>query len=140
MSAIGQQLDAGHQRSEQILGSFNTLSGTLGRMTDANEASTGLLRRMAEQESQAAEQVRQLFVRNQKQMTTMSVVSCSLAIVALTVAGYVAVSVSKLSGQQAAGNQYNTPASNPSPAETPVRMGTVRSGYARARYESTPTW
>ena len=48
---------------------------------------------MAEQESQAAEQVRQLFVRNQKQMTTMSVVSWSLAIVALTVAGYVAVSV-----------------------------------------------
>jgi len=111
MSAIGQQLDAGHQRSEQILGSFNSLAGTLDRMTDANEASTILLRRMAEQESQAADQVRQLFVRNQKQMTTMSVVSWSLALVALTVAGFVAMSISKLSVPTAV-----TPVAQPAPA------------------------
>ena len=114
MSAIGQQLDAGHQRSEQILGSFNSLTGTLDRMTDANEASTILLRRMAEQESQAAEQVRQLFVRNQKQMTTMSVVSWSLALVALTVAGFVAVSVSKMSNQSPV-----MQAAQPAPASSP---------------------
>jgi len=111
MSAIGQQLDAGHQRSEQILGSFNSLTGTLDRMSDANEASTILLRRMAEQESQAADQVRQLFVRNQKQMTTMSVVSWSLALVALTVAGFVAMSISKLSVPTAV-----TPVAQPAPA------------------------
>ncbi len=120
MSAIGQQLDAGHKRSEQILTSFHTLTGTLDRMTDNNEASTILLRRMAEQESQAAEQVRQLFVRNQKQMTTMSVVSWSLALVALTVAGFVAVSVSKMGTGPMP--QHMTPAVN-----TPIVPPSVNS-------------
>jgi hypothetical protein len=72
---------------------------------------------MAEQESQAAEQVRQLFVRNQKQMTTMSVVSWSLALVALTVAGYVAVSVSKMGGP---GSLAAAPAVLPAPVPAPV--------------------
>lgn len=107
MSAIGQQLDASHQRSEQILSSFTSLSGTLGKMSDANEASTGLLRRITEQESQAADQVKQLIMRNQKHMTTMSVVSWSLALVALTVASYVAVSVGQI-------------ATRPMPAATPA--------------------
>ena len=120
MSAIGQQLDAGHQRSEQILGSFNCLTSTLDRMTDANEASTILLRRMAEQESQAAEQVRQLFVRNQKQMTTMSIVSWSLALVALTVAGFVAVSLGKLSNQPQPPAAVQPAATTPTPAPAPT--------------------
>lgn len=108
MAAIGNQLDASQQNSEQMRDSFNTLGGTLGRMSASNEASTSLLRQIADQESKAADQVRQLFVRNQKHMTTMSVVSWSLAIVALTVAGYVAVSVSRL----APGPAEATPAAN----------------------------
>lgn len=120
MSAISQQLDAGHQRSEHILGSFNCLSGTLDRMTDANESSTILLRRMAEQESQAAEQVRQLFIRNQKQMTTMSIVSWSLALVALTVAGFVAVSLGKLSNQPAPQATVQPAATTPTPTPAPT--------------------
>ncbi|MEX2213869.1 MAG: hypothetical protein WD768_07065 [Phycisphaeraceae bacterium] len=122
MTAIGQQLDAGHQRSEQILSSFTALSGTLGRMSEATEMSTGLLQRIAQQESQAAEQVRQLFLRNQKQMTTMSVISWSLALVALTVAGYVAVSVGKIAGMSPAAVHSPTvsaPTAPQVPAATP---------------------
>ncbi len=124
MSAIGQQLDAGHQRSEQILGSFNSLTGTLDRMADANEAGTILLRRMAEQESQAAEQVRQLFIRNQKQMTTMSIVSWSLALVALTVASFVAVSVSKIGGQAPITNASQPAAPAPAQPSAPAIVPT----------------
>ena len=136
MTAIGQQLDAGHQRSEQILSSFTALSGTLGRMSEANETSTGLLQRIAQQESQAAEQVRQLFLRNQKQMTTMSVISWSLAIVALTVAGYVAVSVGKIAGLSP--SSVNTPTvNNPAPT-TPTTAAPAKSP-APVSSESDPT-
>ena len=124
MSAISQQLDAGHQRSEHILGSFNCLTSTLDRMTDASEASTILLRRMAEQESQAAEQVRQLFIRNQKQMTTMSIVSWSLALVALTVAGYVAISLGKLSNQPQAPAAVQPAVTAPTPVAAPTIVPT----------------
>ena len=100
MTAIGQQLDAGQQTSERMLENFTALGGTLNHMSASNEASTDLLRQIADQDSKAAEQVRELFVRNQKHMTTMSVVSWSLAIVALTVAGWVAVSITSMSPEQ----------------------------------------
>lgn len=116
MTAIGQQLDAGQQTSERMLDSFGALGGTLNQMSDSNEASADMLRRIAEQDSKAAEQVRELFLRNQKHMTTMSVVSWSLAIVALTVAGWVAVSITGLSPQ----NPDVTPVNNAPAPTNPV--------------------
>ena len=54
MTSVGKQLDSGNQRSEQMLHSFKGLNGTLDRMSESNEASTGLLQQIAEQESKAA--------------------------------------------------------------------------------------
>jgi hypothetical protein len=118
MTAVGKQLDAGHQRSEQMLNSFSSLSTTLDRMGESNEASTGLLRQIAEQESKASQQVRELFTRNQKHMTTMSVVSWSLALIALTVAGYVAVSVTRLASQPVANNAITNADNSPAQPQT----------------------
>ncbi len=112
MSAINQQLDASHQCSEQILTSFNTMSGTLTRMGEQNEAGRDLLKSIADQEGRAGEQMRDLFLKTQKHVTTMSIVSWSLAIVALTVAGFVAVSVSRMSNQPAQGIPAAEPARN----------------------------
>lgn len=119
MTAIGQQLDAGQQTSERMLDSFGALGGTLNQMSHSNEASADMLRRIAEQDSIAAEQVRELFLRNQKHMTTMSVVSWSLAIVALTVAGWVAVSITGLSPQNADITPVNNTPAPTAPAVSP---------------------
>jgi hypothetical protein len=97
LDAIQEHLAAGQHTGEKMLSSLSNLNGTLGALGESNHASTGLLRTLAERSRQTDEQVRELFHRNQKHMTIMSVVSWSLAIVALTVAGYVAVSVSRLS-------------------------------------------
>ena len=110
MSAINQQLDASHQCSEQILSSFNVMSGALARIGEENEAGRDLLRKMAEQENKAGDQVRELFIKTQKHVTTMSIVSWALAIVALTVAGFVAVSVSRIQSQPAPGMPVAEPA------------------------------
>lgn len=96
MNLIQQQLDAGQESREQLHQNFSHLGETLEQMTETHQASTQLLTRLNDTHEQSDVQMQQLVARNQRQMTMMSVVSWSLAIVALTVAGAVAIWV----GQQ----------------------------------------
>lgn len=95
MGLIQQQLDAGQASREQMHESFAALSNTLHHMSDSNQAGTQLLNRLNEKQQQSEAQMQQLVMRNQRQMTMMSIVSWSLAIVALAVAAAVAVSVGR---------------------------------------------
>ncbi len=143
MTAIGQQLDAGQQTSERMLDSFSALGGTLNQMSHSNEASADLLRQIADQDSKAAEQVRELFVRNQKHMTTMSVVSWSLAIGSRTSGGtsprspyhsIPAVASAALPAAKARPAVSRNPETSP-PALT---SSTVGRGRARRRRRASP--
>ncbi len=95
MSLIQQQLDAGQQSREQMQANFGALSDTLQHMSDSNQAGAQLLHRLSDKHEQSEAQVQQLVARNQRQMTMMSIVSWSLAIVALAVAASVAIGVGR---------------------------------------------
>lgn len=99
MGLIQQQLDAGQTSREQMHENFTALGETLRHMSESNQAATQLLTRLNDKHEQSDTHMQQMVARNQRQMTVMSIVSWSLAIVALGVAAAVAISV----GQQTSG-------------------------------------
>ncbi len=103
MGVIQSQLDANQQNGERMVESFSALGDTLGRIGAAHQSGNDLLNTMAEKVQKSDDQMRDLFTRNQRQVTVMSLISWTLAISALLVAGYIGVKVSQMPiGQQAA--------------------------------------
>lgn len=96
MGAIQKQLDANQQNGARMVESFSALGDTLGRIGAAHQSGNDLLNTMAETVKQSDDEMRELFTRNQRQATVMSLVSWTLAISALLVAGYIGVKVSQM--------------------------------------------
>ena len=96
MNAIQKQLDANQANGARMVESFSALGDTLGRIGAAHQSGNDLLNTMAETVKQSDDQMRELFNRNQRQTTIMSVVSWTLAITALLVTGYMGVKISQL--------------------------------------------
>ncbi|MFP4145900.1 MAG: hypothetical protein ACLFV3_12245, partial [Phycisphaeraceae bacterium] len=78
MTHIQGQLDASREDRQQLNSSFSALSDTLGQMSQSTQAGTDLLHRLADRSAQSEAQMQQLFARNQRQSTIMSVVSWAL--------------------------------------------------------------
>lgn len=109
MNLIQHQLDAGQESREQLHENFNALGKTLGHMSETNQASAQMLSRLHEQQEQNEAQLERIVTRSQRQMTAMSIVSWALAILALGIAGAVAVWVGQTMNQSASGPQGNAP-------------------------------
>jgi hypothetical protein len=103
---IKEHLGRQEKTDQQMLTSFSSLTNTLGKLNESSQASAASLQQLSERGENREHEMRDLFKRNQKHMAAMSAVSWSLALIALAVAGYVAVSITQLPTGQA------TPAGN----------------------------
>lgn len=98
MNAIHTQLNVQAQTNSSMLEGFQEVNGSLENLTQRNEATVDAVAGLAEKTKQSDATVKELFERSQRQITVMSVVSWTLAIVALTVAAAVAMNIGKMAG------------------------------------------
>jgi hypothetical protein len=125
------QLAAQQDTDERMRDSFSTLNTTLTKLDRTSHANTDMLAVLAEKAEQTDEHMHELYGRNQKHVVAMSVVSWSLAIVALTVAGFVAVSVGRMSVPGEGGAMQATTPGAVQSAE-PVKVSPVSNPSADA--------
>lgn len=89
MGEIQQQLDAQHQTSRELLTSFHSVHETLGSIQENNQASTQVLRQMAEHERESDTQMRELLQRHNRSTAWLSGASWLAAAAALSMAVWV---------------------------------------------------
>jgi ABC-type transporter Mla subunit MlaD len=96
LGIVHTQLNVQGQTTSNMVEGLKSINSSLGHLSDRNEATARSLSNLADQTRKQDDTVRALFERNQRQITVMSVVSWTLAIVALTIAAAVAVSLGRL--------------------------------------------
>ncbi len=96
MDELLRQIDNSRASGEALRESLGTLSTSMQSMTDASRTNVNAINRIAEQTRDNQQHTDNLYRRTQKHATVMSAVSWALALVALAVAGYVAVMVSQV--------------------------------------------
>jgi hypothetical protein len=131
---IKEHLGRQEQTDQQMLTSFSSLTNTLGKLNESSQASAKSLQQLTDRGEEREHEMRDLFKRNQKQMAAMSAVSWALALVALAVAGFVALSVSQQmtssSGNAASPANVAAPAGAADQPAGPEAQGSNTSGAA----------
>lgn len=92
LSDLHRQMEASRASGEALRDSLGILAESMSSVTDASHANVHAVNNIAEQTRRNQDRTESLFTRSQKHATAMSAVSWALALVALAVAGYVAVS------------------------------------------------
>ncbi len=96
LGELHKQMEASRQSGESLRDSLGILSETMETMTDASKSNVDAVNAIAQQTRDNQRHTEDLYRKTQRQTVVMSSVSWALAIVALAVAGYVAVMVTRV--------------------------------------------
>lgn len=98
MGQLFDQLEHSRQNSSNLKQGLDDLSETLLEVGQTQQRSTELLETVSTKNQDHTDTLQQLVARHQRQNTIMTIISWTLAIVSLGVAGYVAIVVSQVAG------------------------------------------